>query len=73
MRDLRADPDVGALVLYCRDVTSRAPAPGVDSELLELSLTDPVTGLKVQPLADKDKQKICARFIREVGQRFGEI
>ncbi|GAA3181102.1 hypothetical protein GCM10010531_39140 [Blastococcus jejuensis] len=45
VRDLRADPDVGALVLYCRDVTSRAPAPGVDAELLELSLTDPVTGL----------------------------
>ena len=45
VRDLRADPDVGALVLYCRDVTSRAPKPGVDAELLELSLTDPVTGL----------------------------
>lgn len=45
VRDLRADPDVGALVLYCRDVTSRAPTPGVDAELLELSLTDPVTGL----------------------------
>ena len=45
MRDLRADPDVGALVLYCRDVTARAPAPGVDAELLELSLTDAVTGL----------------------------
>mgnify|MGYP004462224757 FL=1 len=25
------------------------------------------------PFCDKDKQKICARFIREVGQRFGEI
>ena len=45
VRDLRADPDVGALVLYCRDVTSRVPAPGVDPELPELSLTDPVTGL----------------------------
>ncbi|WP_158545961.1 bifunctional diguanylate cyclase/phosphodiesterase [Blastococcus sp. TF02A-30] len=45
VRDLRTDPDVGALVLYCRDVTSRAPSPGIDSELLELSLTDPVTGL----------------------------
>jgi PAS domain S-box-containing protein len=45
VRDLRTDPDVGALVLYCRDVTSRAPAPGVDAELLELSLTDTVTGL----------------------------
>ena len=45
VRDLRADPDVGALVLYCRDVTARVPAPGVDPELPELSLTDPVTGL----------------------------
>jgi PAS domain S-box-containing protein/diguanylate cyclase (GGDEF)-like protein len=45
VRDLRSDPDVGALVLYCRDVTARSPVPGVDPELLELSLTDPVTGL----------------------------
>ena len=45
VRDLRADPEVGALVLYCRDVTVRGPRPGVDAELLELSLTDPVTGL----------------------------
>ena len=45
VRDLRADPDVGALVLYCRDVTSRVPASGIDPELAELSLTDPVTGL----------------------------
>ena len=45
MRDLRTDPDVGALVLYCRDVTARVPAPGFDPELAELSLTDPVTGL----------------------------
>ncbi|WP_198598011.1 putative bifunctional diguanylate cyclase/phosphodiesterase [Blastococcus atacamensis] len=43
VRDLRADPDAGALVLHCRDVTSRGR--GVDPELLELSLTDPVTGL----------------------------
>ncbi|WP_158657465.1 putative bifunctional diguanylate cyclase/phosphodiesterase [Blastococcus saxobsidens] len=43
VRDLRADPDVGAIVLYCRDVTSRGR--GTDPELLELSLTDPVTGL----------------------------
>ncbi|RBY93915.1 hypothetical protein DQ244_00625 [Blastococcus sp. TBT05-19] len=43
VRDLRTDPDVGALVLYCRDVTSRGR--GTDPELLELSLTDPVTGL----------------------------
>ncbi len=45
VRDLRADPDVGALLLYCRDVTPRAPEPGLDAELLELSLSDPVTGL----------------------------
>nr|WP_239520246.1 GGDEF domain-containing phosphodiesterase [Blastococcus saxobsidens] len=43
VRDLRTDPDVGAIVLYCRDVTSRGR--GTDPELLELSLTDPVTGL----------------------------
>jgi PAS domain S-box-containing protein len=45
VRDLRADPEIGALVLHCRDVSPSAPAPGADSELLELSLTDPVTGL----------------------------
>jgi PAS domain S-box-containing protein len=45
VRDLRSDPDVGALVLYCRDVTARVPAAGFDPELTELSLTDPVTGL----------------------------
>jgi PAS domain S-box-containing protein len=45
VRDLRTDPDVGALVLYCRDVTARMPAPGFDPDLAELSLTDPVTGL----------------------------
>jgi PAS domain S-box-containing protein len=44
VRDLRADPDVGALVLYCRDVTQQ-PSAGVDPELLELSLNDAVTGL----------------------------
>ncbi|MGY2126943.1 putative bifunctional diguanylate cyclase/phosphodiesterase [Blastococcus sp. SYSU DS0617] len=45
VRDLRGDPEIGALVLHCRDVSPSAPAPGADSELLELSLTDPVTGL----------------------------
>jgi PAS domain S-box-containing protein len=45
VRDLRADPDVGAFVLYCRDVTAHSPVPGVGPELLELSLTDPATGL----------------------------
>ena len=45
VRDLRADPDVGALVLYCRDVTARTHTPTTDPELLELSLSDAVTGL----------------------------
>lgn len=45
VRDLRTDPDVGALVLYCRDVTSRVPAAGADPDLHEFSLTDTVTGL----------------------------
>jgi PAS domain S-box-containing protein len=45
VRDLRHDPDIGALVLYCRDVSSRVSAPGIDPELTEFSLTDPVTGL----------------------------
>ena len=45
VRDLRDDPEVGALVLFCRDVTARTPVPGVDPEILELSLTDPATGL----------------------------
>ena len=43
VRDLRTDPDIGAIVLYSRDVTSRGRGAG--PELLELSLTDPVTGL----------------------------
>ncbi len=45
VHDLRGDPDTAALVLHCRDVSPSAPAPGADSELLELALTDPVTGL----------------------------
>jgi PAS domain S-box-containing protein len=45
VRDLRMDPDVGALVVFCRDVTPRTPVRNLDPELLELSLTDPVTGL----------------------------
>ena len=44
-RDLRADLDVGALVLYCRDVSARGPAAGIDPDLQELALTDPATGL----------------------------
>ncbi|MCW2584040.1 MAG: hypothetical protein JWQ53_2830, partial [Klenkia sp.] len=45
--DLRADPDVGALVLYCRDVGGRAGASDVDVALV--SATDPVTGLPTRP------------------------
>ncbi|WP_170182661.1 putative bifunctional diguanylate cyclase/phosphodiesterase [Blastococcus colisei] len=45
VRDLRADPDVGAFVLFCRDASSRVPAAGIDPDLHEFSLTDPVTGL----------------------------
>jgi PAS domain S-box-containing protein len=45
VRDLRADPDVGALVLYCRDVTPDSRGPGGETELLELTLTDAITGL----------------------------
>ena len=44
VRDLRSDADARSVVLYCRDV-SRAPTPDLDAELLELSMTDPVTGL----------------------------
>ncbi|MGY1856571.1 putative bifunctional diguanylate cyclase/phosphodiesterase [Modestobacter sp. SYSU DS0290] len=44
VRDLRGDPDVGALVLYCRDVSATAPRPA-DLDLTALSTTDPATGL----------------------------
>ncbi|MBB3677008.1 diguanylate cyclase (GGDEF)-like protein/PAS domain S-box-containing protein [Modestobacter versicolor] len=44
VRDLRSDPDVGALVLYCRDVTAAAPQPA-GPEDLTFSTTDPATGL----------------------------
>ena len=44
VRDLRSDPDVGALVLYCRDVTSTAPQPS-GADLAAFSTTDPTTGL----------------------------
>lgn len=40
--DLRADIDVRALVLHCRDVTARSDA---ENELRSLAFTDPVTGL----------------------------
>jgi PAS domain S-box-containing protein/diguanylate cyclase (GGDEF)-like protein len=44
VRDLRSDPDVGGLVLYCRDVTATAPAPA-EPDLAAFSTTDPATGL----------------------------
>jgi PAS domain S-box-containing protein/diguanylate cyclase (GGDEF)-like protein len=44
VRDLRSDPDVGALVLYCRDVTETVPQP-VEPDLTAFSTTDPATGL----------------------------
>ncbi|MCU1604386.1 MAG: hypothetical protein JWP46_851 [Modestobacter sp.] len=43
VRDLRTDPDVGALVLYCRDVTVPTRNPGRD--LPPLVTVDPATGL----------------------------
>ncbi|MFQ1003215.1 putative bifunctional diguanylate cyclase/phosphodiesterase [Modestobacter sp. SSW1-42] len=43
VRDLRSDPDVGGLVLYCRDVTATARA-AVEPDLA-LSTSDPATGL----------------------------
>jgi PAS domain S-box-containing protein/diguanylate cyclase (GGDEF)-like protein len=43
VHDLRSDPDVGALVLYCRDVTAGAPQPAQPD--LTSSTTDPATGL----------------------------
>jgi PAS domain S-box-containing protein/diguanylate cyclase (GGDEF)-like protein len=66
VRDLRSDPEVGALVLYCRDVT-RAPVAEVDPELLELSLTDPVTGLPnraalVRRLGSVQREQLGSRF-----------
>ena len=45
IRDLRSDPDVGALVLYCRDVTADGPARGSDADLVAFSTVDPATGL----------------------------
>jgi diguanylate cyclase (GGDEF)-like protein/PAS domain S-box-containing protein len=44
VRDLRSDPDVGGLVLYCRDVTATTPQP-VEPDLTAFSTTDPATGL----------------------------
>jgi PAS domain S-box-containing protein len=44
VRDLRSDPDVGALVLYCRDVSAVPPQPA-EPDLTAFSTTDPATGL----------------------------
>ena len=44
VRDLRSDPDVVALVLYCRVVTVTAPQPAT-ADLTAFSTTDPATGL----------------------------
>ncbi|MCZ2836000.1 putative bifunctional diguanylate cyclase/phosphodiesterase [Modestobacter sp. VKM Ac-2985] len=43
VRDLRGDPDVGALVLYCRDVSASVPQPA--DPLPTFSTSDPTTGL----------------------------
>ena len=53
-------------MLYCRDVT-RAPVAEVDPELLELSLTDPVTGLPnraalVRRLGAVQREQLSSRF-----------
>jgi PAS domain S-box-containing protein/diguanylate cyclase (GGDEF)-like protein len=45
VRDLRSDSEVRSVVLYCRDVSGRTPENGLATELLELAMTDPVTGL----------------------------
>ena len=44
VRDLRSDPDVGALVLYCRDVSASRPEP-TGADVTAFSTTDPATGL----------------------------
>ena len=45
VRDLRSDPDVGALVLYCRDVSAATPSPASDDDLAAFGTVDPATGL----------------------------
>jgi diguanylate cyclase (GGDEF)-like protein/PAS domain S-box-containing protein len=42
VNDLRADPDVGAVVLHCRDMTERHAR---EQALLGVAYTDPMTGL----------------------------
>jgi PAS domain S-box-containing protein/diguanylate cyclase (GGDEF)-like protein len=45
VRDLRNDPDIGALVLYCRDVTATTPSPVADIDPGAFGTVDPATGL----------------------------
>jgi PAS domain S-box-containing protein len=45
VRDLRDDPDVGALVLHCRDLTRAAPQRAAVADALPLGGTDAETGL----------------------------
>jgi PAS domain S-box-containing protein len=45
IRDLRGDADVGALVLYCRDITPSTPQAAPESDLSTFSTIDPGTGL----------------------------
>jgi PAS domain S-box-containing protein len=45
IRDLRSDPDVGAIVLYCRDVTPARRQPAAGSDLSTFSTIDPGSGL----------------------------
>jgi PAS domain S-box-containing protein len=45
IRDLRREADVGALVLYCRDVTPSRPQPAAESDLSVFSTIDPGSGL----------------------------
>ncbi|MCZ2817317.1 putative bifunctional diguanylate cyclase/phosphodiesterase [Modestobacter sp. VKM Ac-2984] len=57
VRDLRGDPDVGALVLYCRDVSASAPQPA--DPLPAFSTSDPTTGL---PNRSALTQRLAAAF-----------
>ncbi|MCW2674978.1 MAG: deubiquitinase [Modestobacter sp.] len=59
VRDLRTDPDVGALVLYCRDVTATTRSSARD--LPPLATVDPATGLPNR-----------LALVHELGTRLGE-
>ncbi len=45
VRDLRDDPDVGAVVLHCRDLTRETPPRPAVADALPLGGSDPETGL----------------------------